>query len=270
MIDTTIVAAYAAQYARKSGKEPRAGYFCSNIGQPYSYVDLDDLSYWLSDDDQFKETIKTYGWEVHTYDDDRPSRLYAVPDHTPGGTRLVNKIDFCGFIDFKDSRRATDVNIRNVVMAAKELVWRCNQCTDFIEKIKEKFTKLPKNSDLADYIGKEPTKDSWAIKVAKKYGYNIDIADDKMIYRAISVLDTLHGCGPVGVPFVKVGANVARHWVENILRMCEDVKDPYLNTDSFGIAASIYMEDHYSADYIKDGLQLPQMFETLKFFDEGN
>jgi hypothetical protein len=59
MIDTSIAAAYAAQYARMSGIEPNADYFCSNIGEPYTFLNFDDLSPWLNDDDPLKKKIKS-------------------------------------------------------------------------------------------------------------------------------------------------------------------------------------------------------------------
>ena len=271
MLDTTIAAAYAAQYARKSGKEPTVGYFCSNIGDnPYTFLHLDDLSYWLSDNDSLKETIKDYGWELHTYADDKPSRLHTVPGHTPGGTRLVNKINYCGFIDFKDSKKATDVNIRNVAIAAKELVHRCQQCEAFIEQIQETFTKLPEHTDLASYVEAHELgkKNSWLDKVMDKYGYERQNVQDDMVIRALKVLDKLPQLTVVGRPFVQVDACYARHWVENVLRMCKDVQCDYLTADSFGVAASIYMEDRYDPSVLKDGLQLPQVFETLEYFDQ--
>lgn len=272
MLDTTIAAAYAAQYARKSGIEPNAGYFCSNIGNnPYTYVRLDDLSYWLSDDDELKETIKDYGWELHTYADDKPSRLYTVPGHTPGGTQLVNKIDYCGYLDFKDSKKPSEVNIRNVVLAAKELVHRCQQCEAFIAEVKTTFTKLPEHSNLAEYVEstERGKKNSWIDKVIDKYGYDQQNVQEDMVIRALKVLDTLPKLTPVGRPFVQVEACYARHWVENVLKMCKDVECAYLTADSFGVAASIYMEDQYDPSVLKDGLQLPQIFETLAFFGEG-
>lgn len=269
MIDTSIAAAYAAQYARKSGVEPIVEYYCPNIGTHYTYILLDDLSAFLSDNDSMKNAIKDYGWELHVYDE-KPSRLYAVPGHTPGGTRLVNKIDYCGFIDFKDSRKATEVNIRNVAIAAKELVHRCQECQKFVDEIPEKFKTLPERSELADIVLRETGSDSWARRVAKKYGYDYSRADSGQIVRSLRVLENLGGIVPVGYPFTKVDPSVARHWIENALRMCADVNNEYLSRDSFGIAASIYMEDRYDSSVLSDGLQLPQIFETLEYFDKNS
>lgn len=269
MIDTSIAAAYAAQYARRSETEPRVDYYCPNIGESYTYVLLDDLSPWLPDNDEMKTKIKSYGWELRVYDE-KPSRLYAVPDHTPGGTRLVNKIDYCRFIDFKDSRKSNEVNFRNVAIAAKELVRRCDTCTKFIEDIGKTFAeKLPKSS-LADYVTfKVKNRTDWLDGVITKYGYNKVNVDTDQVIRAIKVMDNLGHLTPVGKPFVKVGPNIARHWVENVLRMCKEVDNEYLMTDSFGVAAAIYMEDHFSSDLLEKGLQLPQIFETMEYFDEN-
>lgn len=265
MIDTSIAAAYAAQYARKSGTEPVADYFESNVGTPYTYINLDDISPWLNENDSLKTKIKSYGWELHIYEEG-PYRLYAVPGHTPGGTRLVNKISYCGHIDFKDSKKASEVNIRNIVIAAKELVRRCDTCSEFIEGIQNKFTKLP-TGELSGAVAERHYEDTMK-EIANQYGYDIESVDRDQVSRALAVLENLGSIVPIGRPFVKIGARIARHWIENVLRMCSDVENEYLSTDSFGVAASMYMEDRFDGALLKDGLQLPEIFETLEYFDK--
>lgn len=268
MIDTTIAAAYAAQHARKSGHEPITEYYCSISGQTYTYLLIDDLSIWLFDNDHMKDKIKDFGWELHVYDE-QPLRLYAVPGHTPGGTPLVNKVDYCAYVDFKDSKRPSEVNFRNVVLAAKELVRRNDDCQNFIKRIQEMFTTLPEHTSLVDYVESGyDNVDSWPRKVAKKYNYDFTKANREQVLNALKVLDTLNSLVPVGQPFLKVDAGVARHWVENVLRMCSNVTDEYLSTESFGIAASIYMEDRYTSSLLDGGLQLPQIIETLNYFSK--
>lgn len=266
MIDTTIAAAYAAQYARKSGIEPFTNYYCPNVGSAYTYLAFDDLSCFLTDisqtaDENMKKRLNNFSWELRVYDD-APSVLISFPNHAPHGDRIVNKIPYCSSLEFKDSKKSTEVNFRNVVLAAKELVRRYDYCKCIIEGVKEKFKKLPEGGELTILYADNEKEFR---RIANKYDYSYERVDFEQIKRVLKIFDKFDFS--IGKPFKKVGANYARHLFENVLNLCSDVNDAYLSTDSFGVAASIYVEDKFNSDLLKDGLQLPEIFETLAYFD---
>lgn len=51
MTDTTVIAAYAAQYAKACKTEPRVGFDENGLGKPYTYMLIDDITPFMAETD---------------------------------------------------------------------------------------------------------------------------------------------------------------------------------------------------------------------------
>lgn len=264
MIDTTVIAAYAAQYAKACRVEPRTG-FDSNQTDPCSYMLLDDLSPFLGDDDTLKETIKDFGFELHRYEDGRMV-IYLVPGHTPGGEHMSNCTPYCGRIEFKESKKANEANIRNAVYAARTLVTRYGECKELLSSIYKTFSGKPKPSgSLVEYIANHV---NWIDKYKTKYAdflMNFDGSNvvTEQVLDGIRVLEGVRSNSGIWMPLTEIDPASFRHCIENVLNLCSDVDHAYLTSDSCAIAVAIFIEDYYSSEYIKDSLKVPAIFEVM-------
>lgn len=261
MIDTTVIAAYAAQYAKACKTEPRVG-LDDDSRKPYVYMIIDDITQFLSPDDILLKVAKDYGFELHNYEDGS-MKLYIVPDHEPGGEHLANRTEYCGRIEYKESKKANEANIHNAVYAARTLVQRHLECHELFDKLPTLFAKKP-TSELAEYL-----KASGGIDAAKKrYTKYLDQADGsnvdtQQVLDAVTVLDVLRANCGITHPFMEIYPATFRHLIENALNLCSDVSHAYLTNDSCALAVAIFVEDHFSIDDIADTLKVPAIYEVL-------
>ena len=268
MINTTIDAAYATQYAKVCKVEPRVARF-DNTHEPYTYTIFDDLASFLPDDDELKDTMKDYGFELLHYDDGRLV-LYTVPGHTPGGEYLANRTPYCEKLEFAESKRASEANIRNVVYAARNLVDRHIHAKELYATVFEVFNGKPlPYSELAEYVKSGiGSKHDWISQAVKKYAKHLDKkdgsnVDEGQVLRGITVLDTIRANCASTLPYVTIEPCCFRHCIEKVLKLCSDKPVAYLTNDSCAIAVAIFFEDHFLEEDIKDSLKVPAIYEVL-------
>ena len=272
MINTSIAAAYAAQYAKVCKTEPRAGRDDLSL-HPYTYLLLDDLAKFLPDEDPLKEQMEDYGFELHV-NDDCSLKLYNVPGHIPGGERVANRTPYCGEIEFVDSKKPSEVNIRNVVYAARTLVDRHLKSTELLVLARKMFNGKPlPHSELAEYVANEYVAEHGLIRSGiKRYsrflrepdGSNVD--KDQVI-AAITVLDNIRRICGITYPFIPQDPGCFRHYLENILKLSSDKVPTYLSTDSCAVAMAIFFEDHFDSSEIKEELKMPAIYEVFNALD---
>ena len=269
MIDTTVIAAYAAQYAKACKTEPRVAYWDNElVGLPYTYMLIDDITPFLSEDDSLFTKAKDYGFELHNYEDGS-MKLYIVPNHEQGGEHMANRTEYCGSLEFKESKKANEANIRNAVFAARTLIQRHIDCTELYNKLPEIFHK-PVKTELCAYILGGLDKSYNLIESAKhKYAKYLDEVDgsnvdNTQVINGVCILDNLRkNCGVVK-PFMEVDPCGFRHLIENAMKLNPDFKDnAYLTNDSCAIAVAIFMEDKFSSKDIADTLKVPAIYGVL-------
>lgn len=266
MLDTTVAAAYAAQYAKAHNVEPRTGYDSNVLSEPHTYMLLDDLTPFIAKNDSLRDQMKDFGFELHVYGEGR-MKIYIVPGHKEGGEHMPNSVPYCGYIEFKESKKASEANIRNAAYAARTLVMRYNECNELLDEIHDVFNgKNKPTSELVEYI-KTCSRD-WIAQAKKKYAKYLDRSDgsnvvDEQVLDGILVLDLLRKNCAVVAPFVEIEPAWFRHCIEKVLNLCSDVSNAYLTNDSCAIAVAIFIEDHFDPSTIKDSLQVPAIYEVM-------
>lgn len=268
MTDTTVIAAYAAQYAKACKTEPRVGFDENGLGKPYTYMLIDDITPFMAENDTLFETAKTYGFELRNYEDGS-MKLLIVPDHEPGGEYLANRVTYCRELEFKESKKANEANIRNAVYAARTLIQRHLDCHELFDKLHDLYSK-PEKSELCKYVHSElGTNRDWIAKAKKRYAEFLDQpdgsnVDNDQVLNGICTLDVLYqNCG-IHSPLMDIDPSWFRHYIEKAINLVPGCKDiAYLTNDSCAIAVAIFMEDHFSSEYLSNGLKVPAIYEVL-------
>lgn len=261
MIDTTISTAYASQYGKVYKKEPVVAYHQPQFGKPYTYSLYHELSKFLSDDDSMKTEIDKHTFELLV--DEDSYTLYLCPNHSEGCMEMVNKVSYCGHLTFKDSKKASDVNIRNMVCAAKELVSRYNSCVEASDILSKELKTLPE-TELECYLNQNDFR-KFRTKYGKFFNENSSAPVVEQVRNALTLMDAIRKHIIIGRPFVEMDMYHLKHVFEDVLKNVCGISNNYISENSCVMACIIYVYDYYSSEDLNgDRIQLPAIFEVLE------